>query len=174
MKCPRCGQTLVVRKVPVPSGRLVDVVFCESGCRGLWVDEADIRAGLAASTSEELEKLQGDDEASRWQFLEVDVEHPRPTLNLDQPVCCPRCGAEMFRYRWNATSPAMLDQCRAGHGIWIDGGEVALMREYLRNEEGRVVAPQRREREIHPTLPRDSAPSSFLEWLGLLLSRDSW
>jgi len=51
-----------------------------------------------------------------------------------EPYACPRCGEELFRY-WYAAEPGrtfLVDGCRAGHGVWLDAGELDRAHDVLR------------------------------------------
>jgi Zn-finger nucleic acid-binding protein len=39
----------------------------------------------------------------------------------DQPMTCPKCGAEMRTHRRNGVT---IEQCRKCHGIFLDRGEL--------------------------------------------------
>jgi Zn-finger nucleic acid-binding protein len=93
--------------------RLVMVDLCEDGCAGIWLDDSDMTTGLDAT----------DD-------LQQVIVTRSCTPDCDQPAACPICKEPMQRYRWNYTSHVTLDQCPAGHGTWIDGGEVQAMEEF--------------------------------------------
>jgi len=56
-------------------------------------------------------------------------QHAKP--DLAEPVSCPTCEVEMDRLEFNGVSNIMVDVCRL-HGIWLDGGELALVVENAR------------------------------------------
>jgi Zn-finger nucleic acid-binding protein len=94
---------------------LIDV--CASGCAGIWLDSNDMAMGL--DVTDDLQQVT----LSRSYIPDC-----------SRPVPCPVCHTTMQRYRWNYTSPVTLDQCPAGHGTWIDAGEVQAMEEYEEHE----------------------------------------
>src|SRR5437764_1335512 len=112
LNCPRCQTPMKTRTVAA-GDKVVVIDLCESGCAGIWLDDADMATGLDAT----------DD------LQQVIVDRQR-TPDCNQPAACPICQASMQRYRWNYTSPVTLDQCGSGHGTWIDGGEVQTMEEF--------------------------------------------
>jgi len=111
LNCPRCRAALLLRRVTV-DGRPVLVDVCARGCGGVWLDESDLRSGL--DTSDDLIDV-------------VPASPPVPVTDRDAPVLCPICQGATERFRWNYQSHVLLDRCTAGHGTWIDGGEVQEM-----------------------------------------------
>src|SRR5262245_52094645 len=94
--CPRCGGELA----PLGSGRV-----CRS-CRGAWVPE-DRLAEMVRTMRDEL-------------FAD-DVELPARAAT-EHALRCPGCGADLAPTRF-AGQP--VDRCPAGHGVWLDDGELA-------------------------------------------------
>lgn len=128
--CPRCSLALQARSLRCDSGE-VTVDLCLLGCGGLWLDSDDMRHGS--------------------DLMDALDEHPAglsrvaPSIVIDRTalVACPVCRVSMRRYRWNYTSNVVLDQCPAGHGSWLDGGEA---REMQASQELEVIDPERRAR----------------------------
>lgn len=116
---------MATHAIPVGAA-LVAIDVCAAGCGGIWLDDADMRSGMKA----------GDDLRS------VTI---RPTLTPDtaQPVTCPICARSMQRYRWNYSSPVVLDQCSESHGTWIDHGEVQAMKQFVQSEAAVPVVPKK-------------------------------
>ena len=112
LNCPRCRTPLETRPVATASGPVV-VDVCTTGCGGVWLDSDDMSAGL--DVTDDLQAL---------------TVAPTRTPDTSLPVNCPICDTVMVRYRWNYTSPVVLDQCEGGHGTWVDGGEVQAMEEF--------------------------------------------
>jgi Zn-finger nucleic acid-binding protein len=103
---------------------LIDV--CATGCAGIWLDTQDMRMGL--DVTDDLQQL---------------PVTPCYIPDTRQPAPCPICRTAMQRYRWNYQSTVTLDQCSAGHGTWIDGGEVQAMEEF---EEHELLPPEKQAR----------------------------
>ena len=133
LNCPRCSEPLAARTVLAgTTAVLVDV--CDRSCAGIWLDRQDIEAGL--DVTDDLQQ----------------VTLTRSYLpDCRQPTLCPVCSDPMQRYRWNYTSPVTLDQCAAGHGTWIDGGEVLAMEEFEEHE----VLPAERQVQLRARLGMD-------------------
>jgi len=48
---------------------------------------------------------------------------------------CPLCSEKMDNMQFQYSSGIWVDYCQSGHGIWFDGGEVKLIREYILQRE---------------------------------------
>jgi Zn-finger nucleic acid-binding protein len=137
LRCPRCDEPMAVQAIRVGEApAAIDV--CAMGCGGIWLDDADLRAGVRVS-----DDLTG-----------VSIK-PTCTPDTAQPVPCPVCARTMQRYQWNYTSTVQLDQCPENHGTWIDHGEVQAMKAFMQSEAPLPYAtkqqswsPQRELREL--------------------------
>ncbi len=116
LNCPRCDTAMQTRTIRTATGAVV-IDICAPGCTGIWLDAGDMSAGLDVT----------DD-------LQQAVLTPSRTPDLGRSADCPICQETMNRYRWNYTSPVSLDQCPAGHGTWIDAGEVQAMEAFEERE----------------------------------------
>ncbi len=94
--CPRCGGELA----PLGAGRV-----CRS-CRGAWISE-DRLAEMVRTMKDEL-------------FAD-DVELPTRAPD-EAPLRCPACGGALEPRTFAGQA---VDRCAAGHGVWLDGGELA-------------------------------------------------
>ena len=114
MMCPACGQDL--KDVRVDS-TVLDA--CTRGCGGLWFDLGELKT-LAAAPEYPPELLQIE---ARWGL----------TVNLTGPRACPRCGKArrvvMVRRFHSPRRQVEVDECPTCGGIWLDGGELARIRE---------------------------------------------
>ena len=116
LNCPRCSEPMTARTVLAGSTAvLIDV--CTDRCGGIWLDSQDMETGL--DVTDDLQQV-------------VVTQSYVPDCRLPAP--CPVCSEPMQRYRWNYTSPVTLDHCAAGHGTWVDGGEVPEMEEFEQHE----------------------------------------
>jgi Zn-finger nucleic acid-binding protein len=130
LNCPRCDEPMETRSINAGSG-VVTIDVCATGCAGIWLDEHDMQPGFDVT----------DD-------LQQAALTPCRTPDCGKPAACPICHELMERYRWNYTSPVTLDQCPAGHGTWIDGGEVQVMEEF----EERDVLPADQQAKLRARL----------------------
>lgn len=118
MDCPRCQEPMNELEL---QGCRVDV--CPK-CEGSWYDQEEL--GQVLSTP------RADLEDST--LSPILVEDRLDQVDLEKPLLCPRCGQEMNRYRYLATSEIWLDECPS-HGIWLDDGELAQMLDFLNKWE---------------------------------------
>jgi hypothetical protein len=102
----------------------VEVDHCQT-CRGTWFDagELELVAELAGSPPGRLAEV---------------ISHAGQGSSR-RP--CPRCGRKMRLVRLAGASPVEVDRCPAGHGVWLDAGELgALVRAFAGREDPAVAA----------------------------------
>src|SRR5688572_13605723 len=133
MNCPRCALPMTLAHVHTATS-MTAVDVCTAGCGGVWLDAQDMSSGL--DVTDDLKDM---------------VVHPTYTPDVTQPVNCPVCKEMMERYRWNYTSPVSLDQCPAGHGTWVDYGEVQAMEAF----EERELLPDEKKTRLQAQLGID-------------------
>ena len=97
MNCPACRSAMVVLEY-----NQVELDFCPS-CRGCWLDRGELSLLLHGVP----------DEAG-----ELSLETARKGSRR-----CPRCGAKMTCGFMKGLA-VEVDACPAGHGIWLDAGEL--------------------------------------------------
>ena len=109
--CPRCD--LPMRVFTVTTDReawQIEIDVCADGCGGLWLEAHDFEADAKANLLLDAELLT--------------LNRPaRESASHEGPAHCPECKALMHRYDWN-NEGIHLDSCPAGHGRWVDGGEL--------------------------------------------------
>lgn len=99
-------------------------------CHGIWLS--------AASLTLSLSKLRPEQELSCLMEEETDVEigHAFAPSRIKRE--CPQCGRAMENHKFE-DSGVWIDSCAEGHGIWLDRGELKLLRErrnYQPSSEG--------------------------------------
>ncbi|MGH7296080.1 MAG: zf-TFIIB domain-containing protein [Polyangiaceae bacterium] len=129
MHCPRDGAELRARIYEAD----VEIDECPT-CRGTFLDQG------------ELERIQAAVEKDHSRELAQPVDSVRDELAAEreeaQPlVDCPRCGHQMERRRYGLGSQTVIDACPAGHGIWLDGGELAELERFYERSQGEVHIP---------------------------------
>jgi Zn-finger nucleic acid-binding protein len=102
--CPVCREPLIVAE---REGIELDVC---PWCRGLWFDAGEL--GLLA------EKL-----GRPLQVPEGVMEH---AVTAEKPRPCPRCDRAMEKVYLGTSPRVLLDRC-AGHGLWFDHGELGSL-----------------------------------------------
>lgn len=131
LACPRCPQALL--DVVAQDGHEVDV--CAS-CRGLWLDAHEWSRVIGPTASPSRLMALG---APRF-----DAPHC--------PACAGRADAPRLEPRQMiGADGVVLDACATCHGAWLDGGELAALRQALAVARARMQAP--------PPLPGGQAPA---------------
>ena len=111
MNCPACASSLEALKV---DGLVVDV--CRAGCGGVWFDNFELRRVDALD-----EKL-----ATALAHREFDSD----AIVLTEKRPCPKCaGVTMLQHKFSREKPVIVDECPSCGGIWLDGGELAVIRQ---------------------------------------------
>jgi len=129
MRCPRDGAELAARVYEAN----VEIDECPA-CHGSFLDQG------------ELERIQAAVEKDHTRDLGQPVDSVREELAAErqeaQPlVPCPKCGATMERRRYGLGSQTVIDACPEGHGIWLDGGELAELERFYERSQGEVEIP---------------------------------
>lgn len=113
MKCPKC----LGRLSPIEVGNVeIDRCFV---CEGLWFDPEELEQVLK-NYSEELSGIGLDSELFDGKELQE-----RYAVLDNKHGDCPKCHVKMFRVRFDDVK---ADTCPNGHGIWLDGGEIAHLK----------------------------------------------
>lgn len=111
MNCPACDRMLT----EVTVGRLtVDV--CQGGCGGIWFDNFELKK------VDDPQEFEGGAllHIGRDETVEVDTERRRN---------CPKCGSiVMMRHYFSEQRKVEVDACPGCGGVWLDGGELSLIR----------------------------------------------
>lgn len=128
--CPRCTRGLVGMRVASDN-----IEQCP-GCAGLWMSVAtfdhicsDSQAQSAATT--------------------MAVPPGRGVVAEVVYIKCPECSELMARKRYSQASGVLINTCRA-HGVWLDGGELRQIVEFIRAgglDRARRVEQERLEAE---------------------------
>jgi Zn-finger nucleic acid-binding protein len=102
---------------------------CEGGCGGLWFDQF------------ELKKVDEPLESAGEALLDIPVD-PAVTVDLDVRRTCPKCddGVVMMRHYTSVKRQVTIDECPQCAGIWLDVGELRMIRSEFSSEEARHAA----------------------------------
>jgi Zn-finger nucleic acid-binding protein len=124
MKCPACANQLVEMTV---NNITLDV--CKGGCGGIWFD------------SFELKKFDEPHEAA-GELLDIGCDL---AVNVDrtQRYRCTKCdNMVMARHFFTVRHEIEVDECPGCGGLWLDGGELKMIRSQFDSEEARDEAWQ--------------------------------
>jgi len=127
MTCPACGRELTTMNAgPIA----VDV--CVNGCAGIWLEHS------------ELEKVDEQSEAAGAALLEIPGD-PLLSVDLGRRRTCPRCGPEivMMRHFESVARKVAVDECPSCGGIWLDAGELNVIRSEFPSAEARHEAARK-------------------------------
>lgn len=126
------------RPVPVCPGcrrELTDVakgqgLFRCSQCAGLWLNE-DLFAWCLKAPEEAIAAVL--DGSSGDHTFQRSAEARR----------CPACDTEMDNYPFGYQSGIWVDGCNHGHGIWLDAGELRLVRDFHARQQGPMTMEEK-------------------------------
>jgi uncharacterized protein len=123
MTCPACDSNLS----PLTVGKLtVDV--CKGGCGGIWFDNFELQK------VDEPEEFEGEAllHIERDDHLLVDYERRRK---------CPKCdNIVMMRHYFSERREVQVDTCPNCGGVWLDPGELAMIRNECKERKDRKEA----------------------------------
>ena len=123
MICPGCSRELSESSV---DGVTVDV--CDGGCGGIWFDNYEVK------------KFDEPHESTGQLLLEVQRD---PSIHVDhtQRRDCPKCtGQVMMRHFASVKHEVEIDECPACGGMWLDHGELGLIRQQYDSEAEQKAA----------------------------------
>jgi Zn-finger nucleic acid-binding protein len=124
MKCPACANQLV--QITVHD---VTLDVCKGACGGIWFD------------SFELKKF---DEPHEEAGGLLDIERdPDLVVDKTQRYRCPKCAdMVMARHFFTVKHKIEVDECPGCAGLWLDGGELEMIRSQFESEAARDQAWQ--------------------------------
>lgn len=139
MTCPDCRRPLQEEALGAFRARRC------ARCRGRWLDPATFEAICAADPEPGALVAAGP------------VEPPRapPRAAPEDRVryrACPACGEIMSRVNFGRVSGVIVDVCRP-HGAWLDAGELAAIRRFLRAGGARRYARWKTASGDRPSAP---------------------
>ena len=117
--CPHCDEPLLIYELDG-----VETDHCVS-CGGTWLDAGELEMVVEHA---------GVDPTPLVQALES------APMKGGTPRRCPRCRKKMQLTRLGPEGGVDLDICPAGHGIWLDRGEMLQVAETFSGGAGGAVA----------------------------------
>lgn len=116
--CPKCPGML--KEIEV-DGIKVDICWI---CEGIWFDKGELEKVIKNDTRNlTLDHLgRADMDGKELAELKTKIN------DLSGP--CPRCsGAALLKRKsYSSNKKLQIDVCPHGHGLWLDGGEIKLLR----------------------------------------------
>lgn len=125
MKCPACANELTAWTA---DGLEVDV--CSGGCGGLWFDNHELR------------KVDAKAEHLGEPLLAVELK-PGAAVDRAARRDCPKCDSTvMMRHFYNVKRDVEVDECPRCGGVWLDEGELRLIRDQYETDDARSRAAE--------------------------------
>jgi Zn-finger nucleic acid-binding protein len=118
--CPRCDKPMQTIDLKVEGAYLIE--RCED-CFGLFFDPGELEALLDKTVAN----------VYRIDYAQID-DLNKMKRSVDYAVAyikCPVCGKLMNRINFGARSGVIVDTCKE-HGIWLDGGELRQLMEWMK------------------------------------------
>ncbi|MCK4764965.1 MAG: zf-TFIIB domain-containing protein [Candidatus Aminicenantes bacterium] len=129
--CPRCKTALQTINLKIEGKFLIEKC---NGCFGLFFDPGELEALVDKSVTNVF-----DVNYNRIRSLGEQRRHD------DYPVRyikCPVCGKLMNRINFGSRSGVVVDKCKQ-HGLWLDGGELRQIMEWVK-AGGQLLHHQKR------------------------------
>ncbi len=134
MDCPACKTAMITLELAD-----VEIDHC-IGCGGIWLDGGELE--LLLDASEKAEQL--------LRSFHVDASA------AEREHRCPICDKKMAKIIVGSSAPPLrIDQCRRGHGLWFDRGE---LKEVL--SRGQLDQENRIQRLLADMFGQDAAPTT--------------
>lgn len=131
MKCPACGNMLL----EMTEGD-VTLDVCKGGCGGIWFDNF------------ELKKFDEPHEAVGQNLLDVERDESI-VVDYNKRLNCPKCdNIVMMRHFFSVKKSVTVDECPGCAGIWLDAGELKMLRSLFETEQQRHDAAKEYFKEV--------------------------
>ena len=125
MVCPACGNELTA----IQAGAIT-VDACAGGCGGIWFGQL------------ELDRLDAGHDPAGEALLDIERD-PAVEVDHERRRNCPACGdTVLLRHFFSPRREAEVDECPSCAGVWLDVGELALIRSQYDTDEAREKAAE--------------------------------
>jgi Zn-finger nucleic acid-binding protein len=124
--CPSCSSSLKESSI---ENLILDI--CSDGCGGIWFDMF------------ELKKVDEPSEVLSDELIKLSSKESNLMASSDETLIkmCPCCTDEnLIRRSYDIFEQVEVDQCLKCSGIWLDNGEIDLIRSQFKTEEERNQA----------------------------------
>jgi hypothetical protein len=123
MKCPTCENELTTKNV----GEIA-VGLCRGGCGGIWFDNYEFK------------KFDESYESAGEELLNIEVKE-KLEVESHRKLGCPKCSdVVMSRHFFSIENHVEIDECPSCGGIWLDLGELRIIRNNFRALENKYEA----------------------------------
>ena len=118
MYCPACKNPMIVLEFEG-----IETDYCPD-CEGIWLDTGELELLL-------------DDSTDKTELLD---SFSRSQSSKEKRRKCPICSKKMDKTFVSAERDIVLDECKYGHGIWFDKGEILeVIKRGSVNKKNRIV-----------------------------------
>lgn len=130
-KCPHCPEETL--KVKEKFGVKIYLCFY---CGGSFLTQTCLKDFLAFHEEEDWPEL-----------FDLEAESGHTYEKSEAPRNCPACNAPMENVQFQSISGIWIDICPAGHGVWLDCGEIKLIKKY-KNKLERPLPPEKQKETV--------------------------
>jgi len=139
MKCPACENELTTKSV---GGIAVDL--CSGSCGGIWFDNYEFK------------KFDEPYESAGEELLSIEIKEELQ-VESDQKWGCPKCSdVVMARHFFSIKEHVEIDECPSCGGIWLDIGELSVIRNSFKLLENKQEATKEYFKKIFVEIRRES------------------
>ena len=118
MFCPVCNNPMIVLEFEG-----VETDYC-TNCEGIWLDSGELELFL-------------DDSKDKQELLN---SFKKGKKGSEKKRRCPICNKKMGKPRVSDDKDIVLDECKNGHGLWFDKGEILeVIREGSVDKNNRII-----------------------------------
>ena len=126
MDCPRCKLTLEKDEYEG-----LQVTTCKT-CAGYWLDSRQLATVVGTKgyqwSSDEVRNL----------LYAIALAAEEGEKIKDDDAVCPQCAVKMEKTHFQGSSGIRLARCPAGHGVWLDTGEIKRVQIYAESQATRI------------------------------------
>ena len=118
MNCPSCKSPMLVLEFEG-----VETDFC-SNCEGIWLDAGELELFL-------------EDSKDKTELLNSFTSAKK---SREKKIRCPICNSKMGKTKVSEDKDIVLDECKNGHGLWFDKGEILeVIEEGSVNKNNKII-----------------------------------
>lgn len=118
MNCPSCKHPMLVLEFEG-----VETDFCPN-CEGIWLDSGELE--LFLEDSKDKDELLNSFTAAK--------------KSREKNIRCPICNSKMGKTKVSVDKDIVLDECKNGHGLWFDKGEILeVIKEGSVNKNNKII-----------------------------------
>ncbi|MBK8947114.1 MAG: zf-TFIIB domain-containing protein [Ignavibacteriae bacterium] len=118
MFCPSCKNPMIVLEFEG-----IETDYCPN-CEGIWLDSGELE--LFLEDSKDKQEL-----LNSFKPAKEEKENKRR---------CPICNKKMGKTRVSDDKDIVLDECKRGHGLWFDKGEILeVIKEGSTNKNNKII-----------------------------------